>query len=334
MSMTSSTERDILRLVRDLIAPDDKTNWRYLAEAYGCLVAVTAVWLAYKPWWLYPVLVVLVGAFVQARISALAHEASHFLLFKNRRLNDFVADGLCIFPLFGSIKRYREIHLAHHWHTNDPAKDPDLARVTKLYRLSYPLSRKSFYRDLLLKQLTPPLGLRYLLALSGQYSLKTEPRNAQEVSGGTPVWFRIGWYAAWTTVIAAFDLWETVALLWFVPFVAIFPVVLSLREVAEHGMAPERPEMLVSRRFELGWPLQGVLFPTGLDNHQLHHLCPSIPHHKLEQAHQRLMASYPPYRNGLVTCRGFDRPRAGGPSVLEVLAGKVPAAVQQTEAAS
>lgn len=332
--MTSSTERDVLRLTRDLLAPDDTTNWRYFAEAYACLGAVTAVWLLFRPWWLYPALVVLVGAFVQARISALAHEASHFLLFKNRRLNDFVADAFCMFPLMGSIKRYREIHLAHHWHTNDPSRDPDLARVTKLYGLKYPLSRKGFYVGLLLKQLTPPLGLRYLLALSGQYSLKTTPKNEDEVSGGTPVWYRLGWYVLWISILAAFDLWETVGLLWFVPFVCIFPIVLSLREVAEHGMAPEAPEILVSRRFELGWPLQNVLFPTGLDNHQLHHLCPLIPHHKLEAAHERLLAAYHPYREGLVTCRGFDRPRGLGPSVLDVLEGKVPSALRNVGEAS
>ena len=131
-----------------------------------------------------------------------------------------------------------------------------------------------------------------------------------------------------------FELWETVGLLWFVPFVTVFPVVLSLREVAEHGMAPARPEILVSRRFELGWPLQGVLFPTGLDNHELHHLCPQIPHHKLEQAHGRLMATYAPYRERLVVCRGFDRPRGPGPSVLDVLTGQVPEAIKGIEEAS
>lgn len=332
--MTSSTERDVLRLLRDLAVPDNHTNWRPLAEAYACLAAVTVIWLMFKPWWLYPALVILVGAFVQSRLSALAHEASHFMLFKNRHLNDFMTDGLCLFPLFGSIKRYREIHLAHHSYVNDPVRDPDLARVTKLYALQYPLSRRRFYLGLLLKQLAPPLGLRYLLALSDQYSLKKSGQNGQNVSGGTPLWFRIVWYLTWATVLTVFNQWQTFLLLWIVPFVAIFPVILSLREVLEHGMAPESPEMIVSRRFELGWPLQGILFPTGLNNHQLHHLCALVPHHRLEEAHDRMLKNYTPYRDSLITCRGFDGKHGGGPSALDVLSGKIPDAIKKREVAS
>ena len=339
--MASSQERDILRLTRDLLVPDDRTNWWHLAKAYATFGILAGSWWQLRlwgegqsgwrstvPWLLYPLVAIGIGSYVQARISALAHEASHFLLFRSRRLNDFVADVTCIFPLFGAIKRYREIHLAHHWHANDPERDPDLARVTKLFRLRYPLSRRDFYVGFLFRQLTPPLAIRYLLALSGQYSMKSGALAAEE-AGGTPLWLRVGWYSTLAAVLSLTGLWEAFAWLWVAPFLAVFPVVLAVREVFEHGQAPAAPEMLVSRRFELGFPWQGIVFPTGLDNHQLHHMCPQIPHFRLEAAHQRVMEHYPPYREQLLICRGVDTPRGAGPSMLDVL-GPSPGATVTT----
>ena len=81
-------------------SPDgQRPNWWYLFRTYLYLAAVIggAVWffesrpgLDVSWWWNVPVAflaVVLVGA-GQHQLSALAHEGSHYILFRNRWLND------------------------------------------------------------------------------------------------------------------------------------------------------------------------------------------------------------------------------------------------------
>src|SRR5207302_8885147 len=87
-----------------------------------------------------------IGAFLVAgrnfaRLSILAHEAAHRLLFTNRRLNDAVGRWLLAYPAFLPLDVYRRGHLAHHGDEMGP-DEPDLA----LYA-GYPISRDSFRRQ-------------------------------------------------------------------------------------------------------------------------------------------------------------------------------------------
>ncbi len=54
-----------------------------------------------------------------------AHDATHYLLYKNRVVNDMVCDALIAFPLGLSTDLYRATHFRHHLYTNT-ADDPDL----------------------------------------------------------------------------------------------------------------------------------------------------------------------------------------------------------------
>jgi SAM-dependent methyltransferase len=57
--------------------------------------------------------IVLIGA-QQHRLTTLGHEASHYMLFRNRRLNELVSDWLCLFPMWTTTQGYRLQHLAHN----------------------------------------------------------------------------------------------------------------------------------------------------------------------------------------------------------------------------
>lgn len=151
--------------LQELRQTDNWTNWWYLLHSYLYLALVIggAVWFyAYQIhsdisfWWNVPVTlvaIVLVGI-GQHRLSALAHEGSHHILFKNRTLNDLAADLLTMFPLYSSIHHYRLQHLAHHQFVNDPDRDPDISQLkTSGHWLSFPVTKKQFIVTLL-KQLT------------------------------------------------------------------------------------------------------------------------------------------------------------------------------------
>lgn len=156
-----------------LRATDNATNWYYIARTYLFLALVLGGAVAFfglredwglSWWWNVPVAlvaVVLVGA-GQHNLSGLAHEGSHYILFRNRYLNDLASDLLCMFPLFASIYHYRLQHLAHHQFVNDPDRDPDVSQLkTSGHWLGFPLVRREVIRALV-KQLWVPRLVRFM----------------------------------------------------------------------------------------------------------------------------------------------------------------------------
>ena len=92
---------ELLRRVNALRRTDNFTNWYYLAREYFFLAAVVGAailfceflranalsWLLAIPVSLIAILLVGAG---QHRLVTLTHEAAHYMLFRNRLLNEFV----------------------------------------------------------------------------------------------------------------------------------------------------------------------------------------------------------------------------------------------------
>lgn len=170
----SFNEPGLNREIMRLRAVDHATNLGFLALEYACLAAVIGGAVAFREWrrgsgwpwvWDLPVLalgVALVGA-LQHRLAGLGHEAAHYSLLKNKLLNDLIGDILCMFPILATIHFYRLFHLAHHQHTNDPRRDPDLVSLggSKMVE-RFPMSRWQFIRSFYLRAFTEPRAfLRY-----------------------------------------------------------------------------------------------------------------------------------------------------------------------------
>lgn len=118
--------RDMMRRVNALRATDNVTNWLYIAREYVYLGTVVGLTITFYngrvSWglesWLWDVPItllafVLIGA-GQHRLTTLSHEGSHYLLFRNRLLNELVSDWLTMFPMWSTTHHYRIQHLAHH----------------------------------------------------------------------------------------------------------------------------------------------------------------------------------------------------------------------------
>jgi fatty acid desaturase len=180
----------LLRRVNALRKIDNLTNWFYLAREYAFLGLVIALTIAFYEtragwglaWiWNVPVTVlavVLVGA-GQHRLTTLAHEASHYMLFRNRLLNELVSDWFCMFPIGTTTHHYRVQHLAHHQYPNDPERDPDLVQMEASgHRFAFPMSPRRFVWECVIKQLLwLPGSIRYL---------RMRARFASTGSGGGP----------------------------------------------------------------------------------------------------------------------------------------------------
>lgn len=182
--------------LQELRKTDNLTNWWYLARTYLYLALVIggAVWFFENreslgaPWLVnVPVAlaaIVLVGA-GQHQLTGLAHEGSHYILFRNRTLNDLASDLLTMFPLFASIYHYRLQHLAHHQFVNDPDRDPDVSQLkTSGHWLGFPLARPAVVRAFVW-QLSPFRLVRFM-RIRAQYNATGTDKNPYMIKGQKP----------------------------------------------------------------------------------------------------------------------------------------------------
>ncbi len=124
--------------------------------------------------WAWQIPVVLFGIIVvgasQHGLGGVLHEATHFMLFSNRKLNDLAADWLAGFPLYTSIHHYRLYHLAHHQFINDPERDPDLVQLQMSgHALDFPMTHMEILGKVL-RLLWLPNLVRYTVSRAKSHS--------------------------------------------------------------------------------------------------------------------------------------------------------------------
>jgi fatty acid desaturase len=330
--------REMLAEIRKLCKPDNVTNWFVLGFEYLFFVVVVALcvgsyhWLAangHSLWWMLPIYAataLAIGGWTQNRLAVLIHESSHYLLFKNRVLNDVAGNLLVAFPLFAALGNYREGHWTHHRHVNDPEHDPDLKRLGKHHPRDFPIGKWRFLWEYVLLQALPNNAISYL---KGRAAYIAKPvsdhgslKNAEVLSRPMFRTLRIGYVVVLIAALTWFGWWPHYLLLWVVPMISIYPAMLFLREIAHHGNYPDNGDFTNSRVYMGMWLERQVFFPFNEQNHVLHHMFPTIPWHKSLAAHD-VMMRYRPYRENVVICDGFFVKGSRDndyPTVLNVLA--------------
>jgi fatty acid desaturase len=189
----SLSDAELKATLQQLRQSDNITNWWYLFRTYLYLAVVIggAVWFFVNRanhdlswWWNVPVAcvaVVLVGA-GQHQLSGLAHEGSHYILFRNRYLNELASDLLTMFPMFASIYHYRLQHMAHHQFVNDPDRDPDVSQLKSSgHWLGFPLARREVLRALV-RQLSPFRLIRFM-RIRAKYNSTGTDKNPYTIKG-------------------------------------------------------------------------------------------------------------------------------------------------------
>jgi fatty acid desaturase len=207
------SDPEIVRQVAALRQPDNLTNWFYLVREYLLLAAVIsptiALWVHLPGWglswaWAVPVAVVAilcVGA-GQHRLATLTHEAAHYVLFRNRLLNELVSEWFCMLPMLGTTHSYRVQHLGHHQYPNDPERDPDWTQLRRSgHRYQFPMSRGAFLWHCFFKQLLWLPGLIHYVLVRARFVV--------DQKGNTP--YRMKRYAH--PALKAFGLLYRIALI-------------------------------------------------------------------------------------------------------------------------
>lgn len=253
---------------------------------------IWGAWLTFHVWaliiapialfMLFPNVVTFLFAFFmvgsrQHGMAILMHEAAHGILFKSRKLNDFVGQYLLAAPYGGNMISYRHYHLKHHRYTqtND---DPDLPLAAK-----FPVSNASLKRKFL-RDLTGQTFIRLRLA-----GFKKSDMEGSEAFKNNGPWVTIVINMALFGVFAATGFWWAYFALWMAPLMTWFMAVLRLRNIAEHAMTEENSSPLRQARTTHANPLARLfLSPYWVNYHIEHHAYMFVPCCRLKSLHHAL----------------------------------------------
>ncbi len=256
-----------------------RSDARGLAQLGGHLAMLgatgAAVAWASATWWLAPALVV--HGVVLIFLFSPLHEAIHRTAFESRALNDAVA-WICGAVILLPPEYFRAFHFTHHRHTQDPARDPELAflRADSLGRYLLRVSGLPYWRE---RITTLPRHAFTGRVAQPFVTARLRPAVVREAR-----WL-LAFYAGIATVSLALGSWAAL-LYWVAPAILGQPA-LRLYLLAEHTACPLVPDMLRNSRTTRSNRLVRYL-AWNMPYHAEHHAYPALPFHALPAAHELL----------------------------------------------
>ena len=218
----------------------------------------------------------------QFALAVLAHDGAHNLLFSNEKINDFVSQWFCAFPLFSDNRPYRPYHLAHHRFT-ESENDPDLSLSAP-----FPITKASFRRKVI-RDLTGQTGFRrYSIAFKSIFSSEADNfagriKKISDKIGG----FFISNLVIFS-LITIFSHWSIYFLLWWIPAFTYYSLIVRIRNIAEHSVTPGDTNLNNTRTTKASLLTRYLLVPHHVNFHLEHHLFTNCPWYNLPKVHEML----------------------------------------------
>jgi fatty acid desaturase len=280
----------VLRLAR-------RSAWRASAAILHDLavLAITiGVALAYWPNPMVILVCVMIIGTRQHALFVIAHDAAHYLLYENRKIND-LAGRACAMLQGLSMCTYRVIHRLHHNNLYGEL-DPDTA-----LHGGYPRG-KTYLIKKLLKDLSGFTAWKtYAYFLGGAPALNTQTNVAMRPLDDTSEKLRaearldrnavIVFHSILLVLFAASGYLIQYLVLWILPLVTVVQAILRLRAISEHGATTDFSSPLTAARTNVvpAW-LAWLIFPHSVNYHIEHHLYASVPHYNLAELHREMTA--------------------------------------------
>ena len=232
-----------------------------------------------------PVLYLASLAFIGARQHALLilmHDGTHYRLFRNRSINDWVTEVLLAWPHLATMHGYRDNHLAHHNYVNTE-KDADWLRKKDHVEWQFPQSGRKL-AGILLRDLSGIGGINLIRLAS---SLKSA-----QVPSKTFVRIRLSFYIIVLGGLIAAGCGKAVLMYWIVPYFTWLVFIMRIRSIAEHfAIKAESGAYGRIRTTHAGLLARLFVAPKNVNYHIEHHFFPSVPFHRLPELHSVLMAN-------------------------------------------
>ena len=267
--------------IQELLEMTDWRTWWSIIVDWG-LVAASFALVAV---WPNPFTVVLALFVIGARqlgLAVLMHEAAHRSLLSNRKVNDWVGNWLCAYPIWSDVHPYRPYHLQHHaknW-TND---DPDLPLATP-----FPISRTSLRRKVT-RDLDGQTGWKRAKATLARDLRRSQGRVKRNFDAGGEVIGRVALTNAILLGLLTLAGHPALYLLWVGAWFTTYSLVMRIRSIAEHAMIPNPSDDLNNTRTTIAtWWERLFIAPNRVNYHLEHHLLMTVPHYNLPRMHQML----------------------------------------------
>lgn len=245
--------------------------------AHVALIAGAGWLVALAPGWTILPAMLLLGI-VQVSLFAPVHETMHLTAFASRRANAIVG-WLAACPSLLDWHFYAAFHLAHHRFTQDPARDPELTPpppagpggyVARISALNYWRARLQVIVDAWRGDLSA-------------YPYIPAHARSRVVTSVRAMCVSMAALALGSGVLAG---WWAPIMFWIGPQLLAQPL-LRLYLLTEHTGCTEDSDGLTNTRTTLTNPLVRLLM-WNMGFHAEHHLYPSIPFHRLRDAHAAL----------------------------------------------
>lgn len=265
-----------------------RSDWRGLfcvAHAWAVIFGSMAlfVWLPNPVTFL--VAVALIGA-RQLGLAILMHDGAHGILCHNAKLNIFLSQWLCAYPMMAETGAYRRYHLKHHANTQQ-AEDPDL-----ILSAPFPITRASFRRKMI-RDITGQTGYQQrkaqiLNALGkSEWPIERRLRHYWDKLGRATV-CQLAIFA----ILAASGHWVLYFTLWLLPFLTWQQAITRIRNIAEHAMVPDsNDDFRNARTTKAGLVMRALVAPYWVNYHVEHHLMMWVPCYNLPKTRAFLIAN-------------------------------------------
>jgi fatty acid desaturase len=263
---------------RDLKALSARSNRRGMLHLVGHLTvigcAMALVLAARGHWTVWPAMAVL-GVLEVALFTPL-HESTHRTPFRSLWLNRAVG-WLAGFVLILPPEGFRLFHMAHHRHTQDRERDPELIGAK-------PLTRRRYFW--LLTGL--PYWMSQIRGLVETAAGRVDLPWITAASRGVVVREARIYLAIYLSLMALMLAFHSAlpVMLWMVPVLLGQPVLRAVL-MAEHGGCPENDDRMANTRTTLAGRAFGLLF-WNANLHIEHHYAPGVPFHALPRLHELL----------------------------------------------
>jgi fatty acid desaturase len=255
-----------------------------IGKGYFFLILVSALTIYFtirypSYWWiLFPASVII--GYIAAYLALFIHEAGHYNIHRDKKINDRLATFLLCLPFGLSIRSYRKIHWQHHVHLGTP-DDTEISyfrAITKLFVFET-LTGIHLLRTMFLKNQKNILNTQQL-----RESRKMLIAGILFHTCIIVLAFLIG---AWAFVVA-----------WILGFGIFFPFFATIRQVLEHRDElanskidfTKQPHGKISRLFVNNF-LSSSFGSAGFTRHMIHHWDPQISYTRLNDIEAFLLQS-------------------------------------------
>lgn len=264
--------RDAARRAKDVAKVSNARGIVELAGYWALIAAAFAVVVATGFQWFAVIVGFIAVAKAQNALLLVGHEAIHYLILRDRRINDWAGEFLTYAPMGIGFRRARLSHLAHH---RAPLTEAD-EKIDQ--QLAVP-SRRAYLRHLG----APLLGSYVATALSRFVGVtvtrRARPQFTQEARSARAD--MVGIIIAQMVLLAvltAID-WRLYPFFWILPLVTLTAFFHRAKGFIDHATLPgESPSLAYSYRVGA---LDRMFFGTQQAYHAEHHLFPGVPHYRL-----------------------------------------------------